>query len=383
VVRCPVTERTPDRRQSVATNLLVLWLFMAFCGTVYLNFSKEPGQAPPQVIQMAERLAVVARYSQDLSPETRQQLYDTAAELETDAQAKAIISGQLPESLDKELLTPTYRLLAAELETSDPARKAELEALASEGLARFTLTVCMLMGIGLFGLITLFLPKSGNREMGDVTELSPTGVLGVFFAWHVFGFIGVSLFAALLGPSIDKFAMILIAQGLLYLWMLVVLSQARLRGPSAFGKFDWSTIGKGYFLCLATVFSINMMVSTLSGEAPRSENPILGLFLDAPAWKFVLLGLLVVVVGPVFEEIIFRGWLFGGLRNRWGDRLAAVVSAALFALIHGDAPGLPALFCLGLIFAGVYRRSGSLYASILVHGLWNATTFSLLISVMP
>ena len=166
--------------------------------------------------------------------------------------------------------------------------------------------------------------------------------------------------------------------------MIVVLSQAGLkRDASYFRKFSPSWVGKGYFAALAIVFIVNFLTTALSGHPPKSENPVLALFAGAPNWKIATLGLLVVFVGPFFEEIIFRGWLYGGLKDEWGDMPALVLSSALFALIHGDAPGLPALFALGMVFGWVYRRSGSLWASILVHGFWNATTFALLISVMP
>ena len=286
------------------------------------------------------------------------------------------------EQLDE--LSGVYRLMAQELRGETDTRE-ELEQLAQEGITRFTLTGTMLGALGLCTLLTFMLPKITQTGKAEVpSEFSPLAVLGLFFAWHVFGFLLVGLFVATAESFLKPFFLMLSAQALIYAFMLALLSQP-CRGTylKPFKRFTASWVGKGYLLSIVTVLAMNVVMSSITGETPRSENPVLMLFQDAPLWKYVLLGLLVVVVGPFFEELMFRGWVYGGLKEEWGERPAMLVSAALFAVIHGDAPALPALFALGYIFAWVYRRSGSLWASILVHGMWNATTFSMLLSVMP
>lgn len=80
-----------------------------------------------------------------------------------------------------------------------------------------------------------------------------------------------------------------------------------------------------------------------------------------------------VVFAPIFEELAFRGLLFGVLRRRvqWGP--AAILSAALFALAHGyGLIGFLSVFWSGLIWAWAYERTGSLWPGILGHGINNA-----------
>ena len=244
------------------------------------------------------------------------------------------------------------------------------------------------MNSGLLGFIallcfgTFFLPKNKDNEPVSL-PIDPAGAIALFLLWDVAGFCGGGILAGFLRQVLDPFLMVFVLQGIVYGLMLFLFAKAKLSVGVLFKPFKWSWVGKGYLLCLGSVFLINIVLAKLLGESPQSENPVLELFLDAAAWKFGLLGVLVVFVGPVFEELMFRGWLMGGLREKWGDTAAVVASSALFAVIHGDLPGMPALFALGLVFGWVYRRSGSLWASILVHGMWNATTFSLLISVMP
>jgi membrane protease YdiL (CAAX protease family) len=97
--------------------------------------------------------------------------------------------------------------------------------------------------------------------------------------------------------------------------------------------------------------------------------PILGT-LQTPAsiaWVIVLL----CVVVPVGEEVFFRGFVFGGLRARWGVPAAAAASAVFFAAVHLQlVHGLP-IFFLGVLLAVAYQRTGSLVPAIVAHSLNN------------
>jgi 2-polyprenyl-6-methoxyphenol hydroxylase-like FAD-dependent oxidoreductase len=88
------------------------------------------------------------------------------------------------------------------------------------------------------------------------------------------------------------------------------------------------------------------------------------------------------VAAPVYEEMLFRGHIqtiAGRLFHRWGlgvngggaARWAAVVAASLmFALVH-ETWMAPMIFVLSLGLGYVYERTGNLWASILVHAIFN------------
>jgi uncharacterized protein len=79
-----------------------------------------------------------------------------------------------------------------------------------------------------------------------------------------------------------------------------------------------------------------------------------------------------VVITPVFEEIVFRGLVFGTLRRRFGMPTAAVLSATVFAVAHGyGVLGFAAVFWSGLLWAWAYERTGSLWPSIGLHAADN------------
>jgi membrane protease YdiL (CAAX protease family) len=83
------------------------------------------------------------------------------------------------------------------------------------------------------------------------------------------------------------------------------------------------------------------------------------------------MGSLAVVAAPIFEEFIFRGLIFGGLRRSLGFAAAAVASAAIFAVVHPPASVVP-VFGLGLCTAFVYERTRMLAGPMIVHAVYNA-----------
>jgi membrane protease YdiL (CAAX protease family) len=85
--------------------------------------------------------------------------------------------------------------------------------------------------------------------------------------------------------------------------------------------------------------------------------------------------LLGVVVAPVAEETIFRGYIYGVLKRYLGPAAAAVIGAGMFAAMHLNASALPALFTLALCFTLAYEATGSLLVNIFMHSFFNLTMF--------
>lgn len=87
---------------------------------------------------------------------------------------------------------------------------------------------------------------------------------------------------------------------------------------------------------------------------------------DRPVWICIL----VIVAAPLFEEFLFRGLIFQGLRRTTGPALAILGSAALFALVHPPISVIP-VFGLGIAAALSFEMSGFLLAPILTHAVYN------------
>lgn len=82
-------------------------------------------------------------------------------------------------------------------------------------------------------------------------------------------------------------------------------------------------------------------------------------------------------VPAVCEELLFRGMVFSAFERR-GTRSAIWVSAALFALMHGNLFGLPAYFLMGAISAFIVYALDSLYAGMLFHTVYNTAILVLM-----
>lgn len=87
-----------------------------------------------------------------------------------------------------------------------------------------------------------------------------------------------------------------------------------------------------------------------------------------------LLGMMAMggILAPFAEEIAFRGLFYGWLRQRMGFGAAAMVSASVFAVLHGVAVLIPALMLVGLALAWIAERSGSIWPAIVAHGAFNS-----------
>ena len=83
------------------------------------------------------------------------------------------------------------------------------------------------------------------------------------------------------------------------------------------------------------------------------------------------------VIGPVAEEIFFRGILYGYFR-RWGVYPAVALSTAFFVLPHLNGGLLPITQLVGgIVFALAYEKEDNLMAPITIHCLGNLAIFSL------
>jgi len=81
-----------------------------------------------------------------------------------------------------------------------------------------------------------------------------------------------------------------------------------------------------------------------------------------------------VIVAPLCEEIVFRGYLYPAAKRFTGPATAMFCSALLFSLAHGSLAMLLPLFLLGFAFAWIYERTGSLWAPIFAHFCVNGST---------
>ena len=178
---------------------------------------------------------------------------------------------------------------------------------------------------------------------------------------------------------------IVVVSGILGLTMLVI---SLLLGPVRY-RVSLATLGLGRLpsqpsqlfllpslvLVVSLVFNILYVslvtTSGLEELKPPSLPPSLGFHGSAVVVGFLLL----VIWGPLTEEVFFRGFVFAGSVHWLGPTGAVFFSAFLFALAHMFVGMIiPALFT-GILLAWLYYKTQSLWASFIAHAAQNTLAF--------
>ena len=85
--------------------------------------------------------------------------------------------------------------------------------------------------------------------------------------------------------------------------------------------------------------------------------------------------LMLVILAPVMEEVLFRGILLEAVRSKYSSGRAIVVSALMFGVIHFIPQQVVNAFVIGLILGFIYVRTDSLWPVIIIHALNNAMAY--------
>lgn len=157
------------------------------------------------------------------------------------------------------------------------------------------------------------------------------------------------------------------------LFALLAAWGLRVRNWQAFGfrstSFGWAAISillglAGFcliFIVEAIYFHFITEVNTQADFQAAAQSGIGGLLL------LLVTG---AVLGPVGEELVFRGVVQTGLK-KYGTWVALTGSALMFAAVHGPSVIFVDAFVMGLFFGAVYHLSGSIWPAIILHITYN------------
>lgn len=135
-----------------------------------------------------------------------------------------------------------------------------------------------------------------------------------------------------------------------------------------------------YFLSYAIMLSVATHVFPSLNVNQKQD---LGFQNPSGGFNLLLTFLSLVVLPPLVEETVFRGFVFGGLKNKLPVVYAALFTSVLFAIAHLQfGSGKPLLwiaaldtFTLSLVLCYLRQKSGGLWAGIFLHGLKNGIAF--------
>jgi membrane protease YdiL (CAAX protease family) len=294
------------------------------------------------------------------------------------------------------------RILAARLRALEPVQAPptaqELEAAALHWVTPRLLLLGAVYGGGLllalaglgFGLYLILRPSQAQPL--PTYQLSGRAVLIVLLGWFLTLMAAGPAVGIVLGlfPFLRPLALPLVyglhaSLGLAYLCRAEGIDLGTLWRRVTPGSPGRAAAGFGFFaLAFAAVMVVALALAPLlrHAESPQKELLDLMVHLKGP-FVVTMVFLTVAVVAPVFEELLFRGFLLPWLGqrlapvlgNRGGWFLALVITAVTFGAMHMQPWGLPTLSTLGLVLGLAYVRTGNLGTAILVHGLWNGGVF--------
>ena len=118
-------------------------------------------------------------------------------------------------------------------------------------------------------------------------------------------------------------------------------------------------------LLLGALAAVANLLSMLASGSPTATSGTLD-----PASTALVAH--VMLLAPVAEEVAFRGVIYRHLRQFMAPMGAALASAIIFALMHGNLEQAVWATALGLVAALAYEQTRSLLTPILIHGLFNA-----------
>lgn len=141
-------------------------------------------------------------------------------------------------------------------------------------------------------------------------------------------------------------------------------------------------VGMYVFIVVVTVvFNIDPAHYTPGPDGSSPESGSSGLVKEAMfsltsnPLHYALAFLSVSLGAPLAEELVFRGQLFASLSQTWLGRSGAVLATTvLWSLMHASEPWLTVglIFAMGLVLGWLLLRFGSLYLTMVCHGVWNA-----------
>lgn len=170
-----------------------------------------------------------------------------------------------------------------------------------------------------------------------------------------------------------------------YFWInLLVLQFARKRGGKAWRNLiAWRPIafplnGKALWSICAAALIYNSCAGPVFGLFfPNSISPLV---LPSDHLALAMQIASIVVLGPVTEELFFRGWIYTGLRFHWGFWTALLTTSVTFAALHyigHNSIYCIAVFPVGLALGVLREWTGSIKAGILLHASINFVAFCL------
>ncbi len=267
--------------------------------------------------------------------------------------------------------------------------------------------IALLFILGLYGLVRFFAAHTrtpGSEALVNWTPQEAVGItVAVYFISQLVAGLAIGIYGGARGygderlaseldsSALYQFIFILLVEaitiGLLYVfmkrrrtpWVAIGWVKPRWRDiPYAVGGFV------AYFGLYALV--VFNLLTALFPQVDTEQSQELGFDTTAVGPELLFIFVSLVILPPLVEEILVRGFMFTGLRTRMPVIVAALVASLVFAAAHLQwGSGKPLLwtaaadtFVLSMVLIWLRHKTGSLWPGIIVHFMKNGIAFTVL-----
>jgi membrane protease YdiL (CAAX protease family) len=177
-------------------------------------------------------------------------------------------------------------------------------------------------------------------------------------------------------PTVGLLLLGLAAPTVLAAGTAILITKVRGNGPRADLRLQWSWRDVGLGLAFGfgglalTIPASVVYVAIVGPEATSAVGDVFGGIRAGPVLAALVL-VIVVLVAPLCEEILYRGLLWGGIEKLAGRWVAFVASTLLFALAHFELTRTPLLLVVAIPIAIARLYTGRLLPSIVAHQINN------------
>jgi membrane protease YdiL (CAAX protease family) len=158
------------------------------------------------------------------------------------------------------------------------------------------------------------------------------------------------------------------------LLMLLPLLRGRSLKGMLLGRWSvWRSVLVGVGFALLLKFLAGIVGAGFDDAGLLGSDTVRSIQGMNEAYGLVVMLLMVAVLTPVVEEMVFRGALLGAFRGYVSFGFAAIMQALAFVLMHEELGSMPFLFVFALVAAWLVKRSEGLLAPMVLHAVNNLT----------
>lgn len=132
----------------------------------------------------------------------------------------------------------------------------------------------------------------------------------------------------------------------------------------------------GYGVYLVSIVGVTQLPNVLQGFALTPAQVGIHLLGDTTTLSTVIYLVLLGLIAPIAEELLFRGFVYAALRNHLSALPAILLSSVAFALMHVNTPGNWQILVFGVVLGVLYERTRSVIPCVICHALNNLLVFA-------